>query len=53
MRVLRGLGRVLGRLLTTIAKTIGGLGAGPSGGARTFDHDNATSLSKRPDDYRP
>jgi hypothetical protein len=48
MRVLRGVGRALARLLSTMAKTIGGMS-----GAKTFDHDNATSLHKPPDDYRP
>ncbi|RKR74202.1 hypothetical protein [Frondihabitans australicus] len=48
MRVLRVTGRVFSALLLTIAKTIGGMH-----GSRTFDHDNATSIYRRREDYRP
>jgi hypothetical protein len=46
MRVLKLVGRVLAHLITTAAKTIGGMS-----GAKTFDHDNATSIHKRSDDH--
>jgi hypothetical protein len=54
MPVLRTAGRLLSVLLLTIAKVVGAMpGPGGTGGAKTFDHDNATSIHKRPDDYRP
>jgi len=48
MRVLRTVGRVLGLVVITIAKTIGGMSE-----KKTFDHDNATSAYSRREDYRP
>jgi hypothetical protein len=48
MRVITIAGRIVAHLLTTIAKTIGGMN-----GAGTFDQDNATSLYRRRRDHRP
>jgi hypothetical protein len=48
MRVLRIFGRVLGLVIVTIAKTLGGMGE-----KKTFDHDNATSAYARRHSYRP
>ncbi len=47
-RALLTAGRVAGRILATIAKTIGAMG-----GAHTHDLDNATALYKKQQDYRP
>lgn len=48
MSVLRTAARLLGNVVTTIAKTVGGMS-----GAKTFDHDDATAGSRRSAEYRP
>lgn len=54
MRVLRTAGHLLSVLLLTIAKTLGAMGGpGGQGGAKTFEQDNAQSIYKRREDYRP
>ncbi len=48
MKTLRWLGKALGFVLTAAAKALGGMS-----GAQTFGQDNATSLYKQRNDYRP
>jgi hypothetical protein len=47
-RILVGTARVIGHAAVIVAKTIGGLV-----GARTFADENAVSMYKKPDEYRP
>lgn len=48
MTALRWIGRALGFILTSAAKTLGAMS-----GAQTHGQNNATSLYKQRDQYRP
>ena len=48
MRTFTRLVKLIAHGLGIAARTLGGMG-----GAKTFDHDNATALYKSNDEYRP